>query len=206
MPDQFPEPETKSRQEQILKLASEGLTDKEIAARLKLSPETVGTYWRRILAKYSAASRTEVVAKVIWLQAENHVEHLVQVSEGLREVTDHLLGVLNDSLETSEQKLEDYVVYIPDLIVCLDAEGFIEAHNGAQIGLVTEPGAPFEWLIARDDQDRFRTAMHEVSETSVPVRSDLNFVSDGASTVRFAVSIGKSPTGTVLVVRPVSTP
>ena len=31
-------------------------------------PETVGTYWRRILGKHSAASRTEVVAKAIWIR------------------------------------------------------------------------------------------------------------------------------------------
>ena len=55
--------ETPKREEQVLVLASGGLTDKEIAVRLGISPDTVGTYWRRILAKYRASSRTEVVAK-----------------------------------------------------------------------------------------------------------------------------------------------
>lgn len=51
------------RELQILELAAEGNTDKQIASNLGISKDTVASYWRRILLKYDAASRTEVVAR-----------------------------------------------------------------------------------------------------------------------------------------------
>ena len=83
------DPPAKSRQDQILLLAAEGMTDKEIASKLSLSPETVGTYWRRILSKYSAASRTEVVAKVVRLQAEASINEISEVNECLPPQSSH---------------------------------------------------------------------------------------------------------------------
>ena len=159
--------ESRSRQEQILMLASEGLTDKEIAARLKLSPETVGTYWRRILSKYAAASRTEVVAKVVRLQAEAEVGHLTQVSEGLREVADHLLVVLRDQrpeLQSGDGKASEtaqILEALSDLVVSLDAEGFVSYVNHPD-GVAIEVGEPFEWAIDAVDRDSFRETFSAV--------------------------------------------
>ena len=83
--------EAPKREEQVLILAAGGLTDKEIAIRLGISPDTVGTYWRRILAKYQAASRTEVVAKYAEDRAKAAVENLQYVNECLKLVADHLI-------------------------------------------------------------------------------------------------------------------
>jgi DNA-binding CsgD family transcriptional regulator len=79
------------REEQVLILAAGGLTDKEIAVKLGISPDTVGTYWRRILAKYQAASRTEVVAKYAEDRGKAAVENLQYVNECLKLVNEHLL-------------------------------------------------------------------------------------------------------------------
>ncbi len=51
------------RELQVLELAAEGNTDKQIALILEISKDTVASYWRRILLKYDAVSRTEVVAR-----------------------------------------------------------------------------------------------------------------------------------------------
>ena len=83
--------ETPKREEQVLVLAARGLTDKEIAIKLGISPDTVGTYWRRILAKYQAASRTEVVAKYASDRAKTAVENLQYVNECLKLVADHMI-------------------------------------------------------------------------------------------------------------------
>jgi len=72
-------------------LAAKGLTDKEIAIKLGISPDTVGTYWRRILAKYQAASRTEVVAKYASERSKAAVENLQYVNECLKLVADHMI-------------------------------------------------------------------------------------------------------------------
>lgn len=66
--------EKPTREHQVLVLAAEGMTDKEIARKLGISPETVATYWRRILQKTGAASRTEVVAREFQRRAELAIE------------------------------------------------------------------------------------------------------------------------------------
>jgi PAS domain S-box-containing protein len=57
------------REREVLFLAGDGLTDKEIAAHLAIRTKTVRTYWDRIRAKLNAASRTQALAlslKVIY--------------------------------------------------------------------------------------------------------------------------------------------
>lgn len=67
------------RERELLVLASRGKTDKEISLELGISRDTVGSYWRRILLRFGAASRTEVVARV----AEQEIE--AKLSEAERE-------------------------------------------------------------------------------------------------------------------------
>ncbi|MEZ0325021.1 MAG: response regulator transcription factor [Fimbriimonas sp.] len=86
-----PTTDAPKREEQVLVLAAGGLTDKEIALRLGISPDTVGTYWRRVLAKYQAASRTEVVAKYMEDRAKVSMESLRYVNECLTLFNEHML-------------------------------------------------------------------------------------------------------------------
>jgi len=50
------------RQEQVLRLLSQGLTDKEIAQQLDISPRTVQTHMKNFLAKNQIRTRLEAVA------------------------------------------------------------------------------------------------------------------------------------------------
>jgi len=54
-----------ARQQQILQLASEGKTDKEIARTLVVAEGTLRTYWERLRHRFSAHSRAEVIAKAM---------------------------------------------------------------------------------------------------------------------------------------------
>jgi DNA-binding CsgD family transcriptional regulator len=56
------------RQSQVLSLIAAGLSDKEIAARLGMSPRTVRTHLERILRQHGLSSRTE--AATAWLRGE----------------------------------------------------------------------------------------------------------------------------------------
>jgi DNA-binding NarL/FixJ family response regulator len=56
------------RQEQIMGLMVLGLTDKEIGARLALSPHTIRTYIDRVYRTLGCRNRTRAVA--IWLSRE----------------------------------------------------------------------------------------------------------------------------------------
>jgi PAS domain S-box-containing protein len=53
------------REREVLALAGEGKTDKEIAQYLAIAPKTVRTYWDRMRQKMDASSRTQVLAKAL---------------------------------------------------------------------------------------------------------------------------------------------
>jgi DNA-binding CsgD family transcriptional regulator len=190
----------RSRQEQILMLASEGLTDKEIAAKLRLSPETVGTYWRRILSKYAAASRTEVVAKVVRLQAEAEVGHLTQVSEGLREVADHLLVVLRDQrLEPHDKEARlsetgQILESMSDLVVAIDSEGFTIYSNRATDATV-DVGEPFEWALDPADREPFRQVFSSVLHDGVVGKIKLSISGARGGTSEYEALVSRSSLG-----------
>jgi DNA-binding CsgD family transcriptional regulator len=49
------------REEQLIAFAELGLTDKQMAQRLDLSEDTIGTYWRNICERYGVKSRNQVL-------------------------------------------------------------------------------------------------------------------------------------------------
>ena len=62
--------ELSPREEEIVELCVEGLTNEAIAHRLGLSVGTVNTYWLRIKLKVGGSGRTDTVVKVIRDRAE----------------------------------------------------------------------------------------------------------------------------------------
>ena len=58
------------REQEILALLAEGITNKEIAVRLGISPETVRTHLGHIYEKLHVQGRTEAVTK--YLKAAGH--------------------------------------------------------------------------------------------------------------------------------------
>ena len=84
------------REKEVLFLAGEGLTDKEIALRLSIGAKTVRTYWDRMRAKLGAASRTEVLAKA--------------------------LQSAHDQLSASEQRIRMFVQSMPVVFHALDED------------------------------------------------------------------------------------
>lgn len=99
-----------TREDQILQLAAEGLTDRQMSARLGISTETIASYWRRIFARFEATSRTEVVARALQQEAQGLTEErerlLFEIAERqrverlLRDSTQRLF-VLMDSLPSA---------------------------------------------------------------------------------------------------------
>lgn len=93
------------RMAEILKLAAQGKTDKEIALHLHIGAETVSTHWKRLRAHFEAASRTEVVARVLASTYAEQFESLRDERELLlfeiaeRERAERKLQELNDQLE-----------------------------------------------------------------------------------------------------------
>lgn len=67
-------PHLSDRERTVLLLAADGLTDKEIARNLGISLKTVGTYWDRMRHKFSASSRTQVLANFLRIQVAEDQE------------------------------------------------------------------------------------------------------------------------------------
>jgi DNA-binding CsgD family transcriptional regulator len=90
------------REEQVLELAGRGHTDREISEMLDISRDTVGTYWRRLLNKFDASSRTEVVAKIAQRRAEDVLAELRRQNDVLqREVSARALA---EARETAQRQ------------------------------------------------------------------------------------------------------
>jgi len=71
------------REEEIVELCVDGLTNDAIAAKLGLSVGTVNTYWLRIKLKVGGAGRTDTVVKVIKERAEKALREANVERQGL---------------------------------------------------------------------------------------------------------------------------
>ncbi|AIE84669.1 response regulator transcription factor [Fimbriimonas ginsengisoli] len=121
--------EAPKREEQVLVLAAGGLTDKEIAVRLGISPDTVGTYWRRILAKYQAASRTEVVAKYTQERARAAVDNLRYVNECLKLVNEHMIQHAVGTGSIAASLSDAILASLADWVLLIDVQGTVLFSN-----------------------------------------------------------------------------
>ncbi len=70
-----------TREIEIMALAAVGHTDQEIAERLKIQVATVGAYWRRVLWRFGATTRTEAVAAVLMFEILRLREQIVDMRE-----------------------------------------------------------------------------------------------------------------------------
>lgn len=133
-------PKLSPREEEIVELCVEGLTNDAIAARLGLSVGTVNTYWVRIKLKVGGSGRTDTVVRVIKERADralrdNNVEReslsaLVAVHEKsvleLRTVL-ALLHLAMDQIKSTVWAAD------PDLVIHILANGeFPSTHFGVK--------------------------------------------------------------------------
>jgi PAS domain S-box-containing protein len=112
------------REKEVLFLAGEGLTDKEIAIRLQIGPKTVRTYWDRMRAKLNAASRTEVLAKALRAAYDD----LARTELRLRMFVEHMpvlfcavnagdgAVIVNEEFARLTGQDKDSLVHDPDLL------------------------------------------------------------------------------------------
>jgi PAS domain S-box-containing protein len=118
------------RESEVLNLAAEGATDKEIARLLSISTATVGTYWARMRAKLGISGRTAIVARV--LRARRTEESLAAKHEAElhRRIAISAKRTEEQCLEVAVRALAE-IEWAPIPLIALDLLGRIEIWNQA---------------------------------------------------------------------------
>lgn len=133
------------REQQIMTLASRGLTDKEIAAKLGISAGTVNTYWRRIRLRLGAASRTEVVATVMQETARHQLKVVTDENERLQyEIACRMEA--QAQVAKQEERWRSLLLSCPDVVLEVDALGGIDFGNMPVAETWALESLPFEEL------------------------------------------------------------
>jgi PAS domain S-box-containing protein len=146
------------REREVLLLAAEGLTDKQIASRLKISLASAQTYWQRIREKYGVSSRAAAVARALreeYLQSNAEAAHAQEwlkiLTDNLRE---HALFFVDKEgvIGSWNPGVERVLGYTHDEFIGMDfAEIFTEQDRAANIPALEMKGA-LERGHARDER------------------------------------------------------
>lgn len=116
-----------TREEQIIRLAAQGLTDNAISHRLAISLATVGTYWGRIRVKLGPLNRTELVANYLRAESDQTLADLQEANLALR--------ARLDEVESDRKLFQTLIDAAPDPMIVVDRTGRILLGNTAAIDL-----------------------------------------------------------------------
>lgn len=110
--DPFAHSNLSDQETAVLRLASEGCTDREIAQKLKVSEKTIDTYWSRIRQKLDARNRTHAVAIAFKDAYEDKLDPLFGCDEMLKECEEGIWIVdQRGNTVFANQKLADMFGY-----------------------------------------------------------------------------------------------
>jgi PAS domain S-box-containing protein len=146
------------RESQLVKFASEGLTDTAIALRLGISEATVGTYWGRVRIKMGPYNRTELVSIFLKTQQEEALDALRQENAQLLR---HMQEIAASNKFTGDlyRHLMDHA---PDAIVLVAERGTIlHANHSAHDLFGYDPGVMNGLHISALIPERLRTVHQE---------------------------------------------
>lgn len=134
----------------VLRFASEGFTDREIAARMSVSEKTIDTYWSRIRQKLEARNRTHAVA--IAFKEEQQLDPLYGCEDLLKECEEGvwIIDMRGNTVYANHKLAEMFGYTIEEMQHIngwdlLDDEGRNQARKNAQ-----------DWPEGRRDAFKFR--------------------------------------------------
>lgn len=192
------------REHQVLELAAAGLTDKEIAASLNISTETVNTYWRRIRQRFGAANRAEVVALAVRERSEGELENFAKEREQLLfEIAQRKRA--EALAKTSEARWLSLLANAPDIISHCTADGVILFTNSDSLNEAPSVGSSiFDLATGQNSPIRevlsqaFRRAVETQEVQSLEMKYVFADKRIGWYLVRVAPIVGQNPPEVVL--------
>lgn len=108
-------PTLSQREQQVLDLAADGMTDLAIGAHLGIKLSTVSSYWMRIRSKLGPFSRSELVAKSIRRKDERVLSRLREVNERLAAEVARLSSMRDPVIRSIFEAAPDgIIVFAPD--------------------------------------------------------------------------------------------
>lgn len=138
------------REQAIIELAMEGMTDQQIGNRLDISPSTVNSYWVRIRGKLGHLSRTELVSRILQqraLEENSRLKRRIQELEENLETTREAVwnNEMADELRLSLETLPEPVLVIDQAM----SVRFANARAGQLLGYPAREiiGVPFSQII-----------------------------------------------------------
>ena len=153
------QPELSEREQQLITLATQGLTDVAIANRLGISEPTVKSYWGRIRSKMGPCNRTELVAHALKEESENAIQELNEEIERLRSALER---THKEPLDLQLEILEN----APDAVFAIDQQGSfvwlnLEAERMFGYRFDEIVGMPVSLLVPVDLHDRHQIHMQQ---------------------------------------------
>jgi PAS domain S-box-containing protein len=152
-------PDLSEREQQLITLASEGLTDTAIANRLGISEPTVKSYWQRVRSKLGPYNRTELVAHALKEEGAIVVAELNGEIQRLRRALD---GSDKSALDLQREMLEN----APDAVFAIDQDGCfvwmnLEAEQMFGFRFDELVGKPVSTLVPPELQERHKVHMNQ---------------------------------------------
>ncbi len=181
------------RERQVLECAAEGMTDKEIAAVLGISTETVNTYWRRIRQRFGAVNRAEVVALVtrektadtLKLMSEENERLLFEIAQRKRAEAQAL---------TSEMRWLSLLRHAPDIIHHCTLDGVILFTNTDSENQVAPPGTNIlDLAVGPNEGNRAKlvNSMRKAAKTGKAESLELQYIFADGTVGWYLLRIGK---------------
>lgn len=152
------------REEEVIALSIEGLTNDAIAERLGLSVGTVNTYWVRIKLKVGGMGRTDTVVKVIQDRAERALRDANTERKGLSQIValhEKDIVELNAALALLHLAMDQIKSTVwatdRDLVISLIANGEFPSQH---FGVTWEVGATVYDIFASRDPESLAIGAH----------------------------------------------
>lgn len=144
------------QEEQVIRLSTTGLGDKEIAVEMAISVDTVRTYWQRIRRKAGGSTRSEIVARIVRRGVDVQIQEREEQNSALQQEIAKRM-VTETELRRSEQVFRAMSDSSPLGIFVADEHGNCSYVNGrySQIsGLTADQCMGSGWENAVHPEDR----------------------------------------------------
>jgi DNA-binding CsgD family transcriptional regulator len=132
-----------TREEQVVELAGQGLTDIQIAHSLGISRHTVQTYWRRLRKRHGVSSRIQILLKQAEAQWQERLNRLEANSESSGESRLSASAELGEMMRWSRRQAAEFAI-CQEAVAAFERAALCSASMHYEIG--SEGNMRYRWI------------------------------------------------------------